>query len=467
MLNGGDINGTMLTGGAGGYGGSVSGVVTLTIPFPVRYPNLVSAPSSQVKSVDVSGVTAKAGLLEFTPCAVTVGSQFGDTFTFAANDSRITAQTYSGTPVTSMFGNALLGFNIVTNLTDNLLPLDSAFIVDASIVSRGMLARDAANDAVTVTSAVYSAVDGFNVYYATATDPAWIALTASATLNSDGTGFAVSLNELNNGQYSLMARPVVNAVAGNDIYLGAVHLSRAVIPVTFDPTFVDEGDSDMYLGSWNIDNYLTIPLNTHNPATGAEAAATGSPSYRIYEDETATPILTGTLTALDSGNTTGFYSERIQLTAANGFEEGKSYTIRITATIAGISRTAVSTFQIRAAVSAAGVTVNLDATDVADLSADIMTVLGTGAIQVNHNSGGTDNLRYVIAGVGIDNAVIEAYLTTDYNSGNTGAAYRKGRSNTDANGRWEKNMALDAGSYTFVFYKQGEYGPDTTVAVIA
>ena len=76
----------------------------------------------------------------------------------------------------------------------------------------------------------------------------------------------------------------------------------------------------MYLGSWKIDDYLTFTCNTHTVTTGAATDADSVPTYRVYEDETGTPILTGSTALLDSVNTIGFYSERIQLTALNDFE---------------------------------------------------------------------------------------------------------------------------------------------------
>ena len=107
-----------------------------------------------------------------------------------------------------------------------------------------------------------------------------------------------------------------------------------------------------YLGSWKINDYLTFPANTHNASTGAATDADSVPTYRLYEDETATPILTGSMALLDSTNTAGFYSERIQLTAANGFEKGKSYTLYITATVSSVAGTMSQTFQIEAEVDA-------------------------------------------------------------------------------------------------------------------
>jgi len=107
-----------------------------------------------------------------------------------------------------------------------------------------------------------------------------------------------------------------------------------------------------YLGSWKIDDYLTFCCNTHDPDTGVATDADSVPTYRVYEDETATPILTGSMAKLDDANTTGFYSERIQLTAANGFEKGKCYTIYIAATVDSDAGTMHHNFQMEAEVDA-------------------------------------------------------------------------------------------------------------------
>jgi len=108
----------------------------------------------------------------------------------------------------------------------------------------------------------------------------------------------------------------------------------------------------MYYGSWKIDDYLTFCCNTHDPDTGVATDADSAPSYRIYEDETSTPIVTGSLAKLDDANTTGFYSERVQLTAANGFEKGKCYNIYISATVDSDTGTMTHFFQIEAEVDA-------------------------------------------------------------------------------------------------------------------
>lgn len=84
-----------------------------------------------------------------------------------------------------------------------------------------------------------------------------------------------------------------------------------------------------------IGQNLVFAVACHDPDTGVLTDADSAPTYRVYENETATPILTGTMAKLDGANTTGFYSELIACTAANGFENGKTYTIYIEATVDG------------------------------------------------------------------------------------------------------------------------------------
>jgi hypothetical protein len=88
-----------------------------------------------------------------------------------------------------------------------------------------------------------------------------------------------------------------------------------------------------HLGSWKLSALLTFVCNTHDPGTGVAVDADSVPTYRIYEDETGTPLLTGSMALLDSAGTAGFYSEQVTLSAANGFEQGKSYNVYISATV--------------------------------------------------------------------------------------------------------------------------------------
>ena len=85
--------------------------------------------------------------------------------------------------------------------------------------------------------------------------------------------------------------------------------------------------------SVEVGENLIFSICTHDPDTGVLTDADEAPTYRVYEDETATPILTGSMAKLDDDNTTGFYTETIACTAGNGFENGKTYTIYIQATV--------------------------------------------------------------------------------------------------------------------------------------
>ena len=136
-----------------------------------------------------------------------------------------------------------------------------------------------------------------------------------------------------------------------------------------------------YLGSWKIDDNLTFPVNTHNASTGAATDADAVPSYRVYEDETGTAILTGSMAKLDDANTVGFYSEQIALSAANGFEKGKCYTIYISAAVSSVTGTMNHTFQMEAEVDSntvsPGVTLAAGAITNASLAGNMETVFET------------------------------------------------------------------------------------------
>jgi len=84
-----------------------------------------------------------------------------------------------------------------------------------------------------------------------------------------------------------------------------------------------------------IGDNLTFSLVSHDPDTGVLTDTDSPPAYRLYEDETGTPILTGAMAKLDDAGTTGFYTELIACTSGNGFESGKSYTVYIEATVGG------------------------------------------------------------------------------------------------------------------------------------
>jgi hypothetical protein len=88
-------------------------------------------------------------------------------------------------------------------------------------------------------------------------------------------------------------------------------------------------------------------------------------------------------------------------------------------------------------------------------------IYGGGTVLVDHNYGAEDAFRCVTAaGASLANVQIQAFVKSDYDAGNTGAAYVVGESSSTTTGRWKSPMALDPGEYVLVFFKRGQYGPD-------
>lgn len=99
---------------------------------------------------------------------------------------------------------------------------------------------------------------------------------------------------------------------------------------------------------------------------------------------------------------------------------------------------------------------------------ELQLAQGVAAALVNHNYGGTDALTYRNQqGVSVNGASITAYEKADYDSGRTSDLYVVGRSVTDVNGRWEYPINLEPGTYTLIFNKPGEYGPDRIDIIVS
>jgi hypothetical protein len=141
-----------------------------------------------------------------------------------------------------------------------------------------------------------------------------------------------------------------------------------------------------------INDDMTFTVTTHT-TSGVASDADSAPTYRVYENETATPLLTGNMALLDSDDTTGFYSEEITLSEANGFEVGKSYSIYIEATVDGDKGTISKPLQIAATASGP------NATTITEASED--------------DSGNTIGAFETSGGVGISGAEVIAYDEDD------------------------------------------------------
>ena len=108
----------------------------------------------------------------------------------------------------------------------------------------------------------------------------------------------------------------------------------------------------MYLGEYEIDDYIDIVATTHRFSSGAKYTASAI-TYRVYEEGSETEIITDTsMTNFDSQ--TGLYADRVQLTSAAGFEVGKGYVALIKATVDGVSAQTWRSWAIKTAVESHG-----------------------------------------------------------------------------------------------------------------
>jgi hypothetical protein len=92
-------------------------------------------------------------------------------------------------------------------------------------------------------------------------------------------------------------------------------------------------------------------------------------------------------------------------------------------------------------------------------------ITGDGDTEVDHDTGGTDNLRYTTSGnTGIGNATVRAHLKAEYDAG---TYTLRGNTTTKDDGRWVAPLRLDSGlTYTIVLEKTGVYGPNAIEVTI-
>lgn len=93
----------------------------------------------------------------------------------------------------------------------------------------------------------------------------------------------------------------------------------------------------------------------------------------------------------------------------------------------------------------------------------VLPIEGCGAVLVDQNYGGPDNLIYAAEdGCAITGATIHIFKQADFaEPGVTiDRALAVARTFTTANGRWTQSLRLDAGDYVILYEKLGEYGPD-------
>jgi len=92
---------------------------------------------------------------------------------------------------------------------------------------------------------------------------------------------------------------------------------------------------------YKIDDVINLPFTTRAFATGVPTVLAGSPTVELYEDASVTPIVEGAgklVLTISLNGIAGFNIATATLSAANGFEIGKHYTLVIkTGTVGGTS----------------------------------------------------------------------------------------------------------------------------------
>ena len=144
---------------------------------------------------------------------------------------------------------------------------------------------------------------------------------------------------------------------------------------------------------YTIDDVINIPFTTRAFATGVPTVLTGAQTVEIYEDASITPIVEGAsklVLTIDLNSIVGFNMATATLSAANGFEVGKHYTLIIkTGTVGGVSVVGevVGEFTVgfhAATVDLANATDGLGAlsTDIGTAQADLNTITGTAGVLI-------------------------------------------------------------------------------------
>ena len=162
-----------------------------------------------------------------------------------------------------------------------------------------------------------------------------------------------------------------------------------------------------------IGNNLKFSICTHDPDTGVLTDADAIPTYRIYEDDTEVAILNGDMDSgtgmgfneFDDANTVGFYVKLIACTIANGFEDGKTYSVYIEATVDG--DTGGISFEFIAYTQLGGITAGAITWVYTLTDADTGALIDGAAVWVTTDSAGTD---VIASGMTDDSGQVTFYL---------------------------------------------------------
>lgn len=87
-----------------------------------------------------------------------------------------------------------------------------------------------------------------------------------------------------------------------------------------------------------LEDTIYMDFTTRAFATGIPTVLLGTPVLKVLEENNATPITAGVSVSVDRASVVGLNMATIVATAANGYEEGKGYSVYIsTGTVGGVS----------------------------------------------------------------------------------------------------------------------------------
>ena len=88
----------------------------------------------------------------------------------------------------------------------------------------------------------------------------------------------------------------------------------------------------------NLEDTIYVDFTTLKYADGVPTTLLGTPVLSVMDENNATPITSGVTVTVDRASVTGLNMAKIVATAANGYEQGKTYSLYIsTGTVDGVS----------------------------------------------------------------------------------------------------------------------------------
>lgn len=279
-----------------------------------------------------------------------------------------------------------------------------------------------------------------------------------ATLEPGDTGFELQVPVIRNGAgvSGLTVKAQIRNGDGNNSYLDfADNTFKTSGWTTKQATLVEVPTSvGIYRFSWNSSLVAAI-VNGFDAIV--EYDVTGAIAFR------GTDYLKF---RTEGGATAGQIADAVWDEALSGHLTAGSTGAALNAAQAGSSPSAIADAVLDELLVGHAIAGSLGAAITSILNATA-SIFGDGSISVGTNYGSTNALKYQTSGgAGVDNAVIRAYLKSDYDAGNTGEAFVQGRTMTKVGGVFIAPLMLDAAVYTLVYEKQNEYGPDTVEVTV-